>query len=400
GAPPSTGGPPLDGRLAGGPGLVPGVPAESPEFPSAADPGPSGAIPPASDRGSPPPRPIVVDAAERDAALPPAEEAPSPPAAPRSRRAEKTAPPAEVGRLADIVQQFPDMGWSVQSLAFAPNGRYLAAGKLDSTLLLLDAQTGQRLQSVTNRNEIGRIACVAFSFDGGKLFAGGYRGTIQVWNVNHAGRLRAAGSMRGHARPITCLVTSPAARFVLSGSAAGELIWQAYDKPSQESRVLAAFERPVLAVHLPQGGMQAWATDGRRLIQFDLRNAHITKTHDLGRRPATAAAFSSDGAQLAVSLGSSIGVWDTQTGAQIMEIAARGELQWSVAFLPDGRGLVSGGQGKATLWGLADGRPFASVDLGGASYIQVLAVTKDGTLLAAIPSSAGQTLSVARLPDP
>jgi WD40 repeat protein len=241
---------------------------------------------------------------------------------------------------------------------------------------------------------------VAFSFDGGKLFAGGYRGTIQVWNVDHAGRLRAAGSIRGHARPVTCLVTSPAARFVLSGSAAGELIWQAYDKPSQESRALAAFERPVLAVHLPQSGMAAWATDGRRLIQFDLRNTHITKTYELGRLAARAAAFSTDGAQLAMSLGRSIGLWDTQTGAEIMTLPAFGESQWSVAFLPDGGGLVSGGRGKATLWRLADGQPVVGVDLGGVLYIKALAVTKDGTLLAAIPSSAGQTLSVARLPDP
>ncbi|MEX0714511.1 MAG: DUF4190 domain-containing protein, partial [Pirellulales bacterium] len=42
GARPSTAVPPLEAPLAGGPALVPGVPAESPQFPSAADPSPSG----------------------------------------------------------------------------------------------------------------------------------------------------------------------------------------------------------------------------------------------------------------------------------------------------------------------------------------------------------------------
>jgi hypothetical protein len=147
-------------------------------------------------------------------------------AAPPRPRAEAASTTMEIGRRADVAQQFPDLGWTVQSLAFAPNGRFLAAGKLDATLLLLDVSTGQRLHSEPRRNELGQIQCVAFSNDGSKLLAGGYRGTIQVWNVDEAGRLQAAGSIRGHARPVTSLVTSPAGPLVLSGSAAGDLIWQ------------------------------------------------------------------------------------------------------------------------------------------------------------------------------
>ncbi len=305
---------------------------------------------------------------------------------------------AKLPSVGDVVQTFPDMGWSVESLAFAPQGRYLAAGKLDALLLLLDVETGRRLQSVALREEMGQIPCVAFSSDGGMLFAGGYHGRLQAWNVDEAGGLQAADALQGHTQAVTCLATSPVAPFLLSGSAAGDMVWQSYKQTSAEARRLTAFERSVLAVHLPRSGILAWATDGRRLVQFDLGTAQTVKVSELAGSRAQAAAFSPDGSTLAVSLGSEIRLVDTGSGQITGTLSSGSEMQWSLVFLPDGHRLISGGRGAATLWSLADGRPLGSIDLGGVLYIKSLAAASEGDLLAAIPSAAGQTLSVVRLP--
>jgi len=216
--------------------------------------------------------------------------------------------------------------------------------------------------------------------------------------VDKQGRLQSARLIHGHEREVTCLAASPSAPFVASGSSAGDVIWQSYGDPKQAPRKLAAFRRPTLAIFLPKSGTEAWATDGRRLIQIDLSEARIMVTHELGRGTGRVAAFSSDGSMVAICLGTEIRLVKTATGAEEMKLSLR-QMQWSVAFSPDDKRLITGGSGKATLWRVDDGQPESEVDLGGILYVKSLAISSEAGLLAAIPSAAGQTLTVVRLPN-
>jgi hypothetical protein len=317
---------------------------------------------------------------------------------PASQDPESVATAPKAGHLAEIVQRVPNMGWTVQSLAFAANGRFLAAGKLDATVVVLDATTGQSLHSEARRNDIGQIQGLAFTHDGRRLIAGGHRGVIQIWDVDAAGRLQAIGSVAAHARPVTSLATSAETSLVISGSAAGELAWQDCQPSMPNLRRLAVFQRAVLNVCLSGQGDQAWATDGRRLVQINLREASVIRDQELGHGLGQAAAFSRDGKQLAICQGTNIRIWDTLTGSSIRTLTAERDPQWSLEFLPHGPGLISGGRGTATLWSLANGEAIAQIDAGGIQYIKALAVTPDASLLAVIPSAAGQTLTIARLP--
>jgi WD40 repeat protein len=187
---------------------------------------------------------------------------------------------------------------------------------------------------------------------------------------------------------------------VLSGGADGTLTWQTYGRETTNVRTLKGFDRSVLAVRLPTDGFEALATDGRTLLRFDLRSATELQSPPLARSGTQAAAFSDDGAQLAISTGSDLRVWDTGSCREIQTLAREAaEIQWSVRFHPNGRWLISGGRGKAHVWDLDTTRSLATIDLGGVLYIQVLAISPDGRLLAAIPSAAGQSLTVVRLPD-
>jgi WD40 repeat protein len=242
------------------------------------------------------------------------------------------------------------------------------------------------------------VTSVAYSFDGSRLFAGGYSGAIRSWQVDEAGRLTPAEPLQGHARQVTCLVASPAAKFIASGSAGGELKWQSYANSAQPPRSLAALKRGVLAIHLPLDRLDGLATDGRQLVQFDLRNGDVIRSIDLQRGVPQGAAFSRDGTQLAVADGRKIRLCNTETGEEVATLTAA-DTQWNVEYLPSGKGLISGGHGKATLWRLPAGEPVAQVDLGGKFYIQTLAISADSKLLAAIPSAAGQDLTVVRLPE-
>ena len=299
----------------------------------------------------------------------------------------------------DFVQEFPDMGWPVESLAFDPRGRWIAAGKLDRALLILGIEKGITRSSEDTSAEIGSVTQVAFSPDGEQVAASGSNGAVRIWKIGSDGVLRDGVSLRGHTRRVECLVMSPAAPLLMTGSSHGELVWQSYGSGTTQSRTRNPLSRPVVACHLPRSGIVAKVTDGRILVNVDLKTSEVTEPQEIGRGPAHAAAFSRDGSQLAITAGYEIQIVDTTSGALLRKLNAGREIQWSVAFLPDGDRVISGGRGQVTLWHVASGHPTAHFDLRGTYYVKALAISYDGTMFAAIPASAGQTLSVVRIPD-
>jgi WD40 repeat protein len=72
----------------------------------------------------------------------------------------------------------------VWSLAFSPDGRWLASGGLDGLAKIWDAKTGR--EQATLRGNIGDVWAVAFSPDGKRLATGsGYgetKGEVKVWD--------------------------------------------------------------------------------------------------------------------------------------------------------------------------------------------------------------------------
>jgi WD40 repeat protein len=82
-------------------------------------------------------------------------------------------------RLADVA------GGGVTSVAFSPDGKTLASGKYDGTIILWDVVTRQPLgQPLTGYG--GPVGSVAFSPDGKILAAGNIDNTIMLWDVDPA----------------------------------------------------------------------------------------------------------------------------------------------------------------------------------------------------------------------
>src|SRR5207245_910596 len=104
-------------------------------------------------------------------------------------------------------------GWFT-SLAFTSDGKMLASGYSDGTLVLWDVTTGKpraTLQEAgTTANSVGALA---FTPDGKILVSGG--STLRIWDVL-ARRLR--GELKGHRYGVKCVAITADGKIAASGT--------------------------------------------------------------------------------------------------------------------------------------------------------------------------------------
>ena len=76
----------------------------------------------------------------------------------------------------------------VTSLAFSPDGNWLASGSWDKSIKIWDVATGREVQSLAGHNH--PIYSVAFDSRGRWLASGSEDGTIKLWRMTEQRELR------------------------------------------------------------------------------------------------------------------------------------------------------------------------------------------------------------------
>jgi tetratricopeptide (TPR) repeat protein len=212
-----------------------------------------------------------------------------------------------------------------RTVAFSPNGRWLATASDDDTARIWDTTTGQQLATLTHNNV---VAGVAFSPDGHRLATASQDHTAQIWNTTTGQQL----IIFTHDKPVRGVAFSPDGHQLATAS------------DDKTARI--------------------WdTTSGQQLTIF---------THD---KPVRGVTFSPDGHQLATASDDKTArIWDTTSGQQLAEVTHsdsaqaspmeerpfwRSQLAWAthkgwvqgVAFSPDGRRLATAsGDGTAQIW--------------------------------------------------
>jgi WD40 repeat protein len=102
----------------------------------------------------------------------------------------------------------------VQTVAFNPDGKMLASGSSDGTLLLWNVEDHQPISQLTGHT--AGVQSVAFSPDGKKLASGGSDGTLILWDV--ATHEALGPTLTNHTDQVTTLAFSPDNRMLASGS--------------------------------------------------------------------------------------------------------------------------------------------------------------------------------------
>lgn len=247
----------------------------------------------------------------------------------------------------------------VGSVAYSPNGQWLATGGLDGIIRVWDAATNALVRVLVG-HEGAIYQALSWAPDSKTLASGSVDKTVRLWDVNSGKLLRVIQEPTGEVRAVAW---SPDGKLLAWGSVSvpGTIrLWSA--EKAEIVRSLQEDSSQIKAL--------AWSPDGKTLGigslggMVRLWNVETGKPgHAFNAASVNGLAWHRDGKILASSgAARTIKLWDTQTGKAIQEVRPmidERSVVYGLAWSPNGETLASGSGdsgGALELWNLASGK--------------------------------------------
>jgi RNA polymerase sigma factor (sigma-70 family) len=306
----------------------------------------------------------------------------------------------------------------VTAFAFSPDGRSLAASRANGTMELWDLASGQRTHRIGEAPamEAGMMiliagpgtmarSALAFAPDGKRLAAS--LGGPMIRQFDAATGKEISGPAGGHRAPVAPLGLSADGKSLRTyGRGDPVRVWDL--ATGKETRPLPLPGNATCVAFSAGGGRFASAA-GRTITLHDAAGREVRKVES-GPSPVAALALSPDGAVLAArgALNPRVKLWDAATGKELAtlgqaEDAPRGAgfafsetsgvLPEDLVFSPDGRYLVgAGSKRQLCLWDVGTGEPVWEVAPAAGQAVERFAFSPNGRCLAALNGDGTVTL--------
>jgi WD40 repeat protein len=320
---------------------------------------------------------------------------------------------------------------SIQALALSSDGRWVASGGYDKTVIVWNAATGEERWRLTGYSDT--IIVLAFSLDGRRLASASAGGQVKIWDVQtgvssysanmHSAVRAIAFSNDGQlwAAGVDAVKEGTTAKLEIRNATSGNLI-RSISTPWDLVTTLAIKPEGLLVAsggigegEEEEGSVQIWnitsgelvkaypvianafSRNGRFMARIDyLKDPKRIVVSDLttGQQKQAFAAsnpgavfFDSDGQEVAVTdpMKSELKIWSVTTGAEIKTLPADrsiGMLGLNIAaFNGDGKTVVAAPYpgNSIKMWDLATGSELRKFE--GQSPVQGLAVTPNARWL-------------------
>lgn len=238
------------------------------------------------------------------------------------------------------IRKFEGHNAWVVSLAFSPDGNILASGSCDCTAKLWDVNTGRCLHSLEEHEQ--EVWSVAFSPDGETLASGCDDNKARLWNVNTGECIKV---FPGHKNEVLAVAFSLDGQELISGSEDSTIRF--WDIETVECKqVLRGHDDGVRSISIsPDGQMLASSSNDRTVKLWNIDTKECLKVFQGHKNVVFVVTFSPQGNLLASSgIGQKVRLWDVNTGECLKVFQGHSNMVNSVVFSPSSLRSVNKGE--------------------------------------------------------
>ncbi|HET6881647.1 MAG TPA: caspase family protein, partial [Pirellulales bacterium] len=254
---------------------------------------------------------------------------------------------ADTGRR---LGNLPGGTWNVRSLAFSPSSRRLISAHGNNIGYIIDVASRKQLVSLPGNKK--RMGCVAYSPDGKWVYTGGDGGAGILWDAQ---ALRGVHTLSPEGFAWSAVFSRDSRTLFVGGN---ELV-RAFDVATGREKTRISFTGSVHGIAAATSADRFIAADNDDVTVFEQSTMRrVTAMRSIGSDGwLSASCLSADGDR--VLYGNSNGrlmLCETETGNDIQSFHGHAALVNGMAFMPDGRRVVSASSdGSSAVWDASTG---------------------------------------------